>query len=343
MLHIRNAELGFSRNQIIHIQMNDDLRASYKTFKDRLLRNPRILNVTSASAPPHLLFNVNDFEWEGMESDEEVELNFLYVDHDYAETFDLEIVAGRDFSEDYPTDDPEAYVVNESAVRFMGMADPIGKRVILAGREGRIIGVVKDFNFKPLVFDISPMVMGIRPDWFYDLLIKISPDDIPGSLASIEKTFKEVSPAFPFQYEFLDEWVDMIYRPLQIMNKIFNGFAVLAVFISCLGLFGLASLLMEQKKKEIGIRKVLGASVPGVVFLLSRKFLKIILIANLIAVPAAYFAARVFLNLFVSRTDLDAGAIVATVASTFVVALMTISYQVVKTALADPIDSIRYE
>jgi putative ABC transport system permease protein len=343
MLHIRNAELGFSRNQIIHIQMNDDLRASYKTFKDRLLRNPRILNVTSASAPPHLLFNVNDFEWEGMESDEEVELNFLYVDHDYAETFDLEIVAGRDFSEDYPTDDPEAYVVNESAVRFMGMADPIGKRVILAGREGRIIGVVKDFNFKPLVFDISPMVMGIRPDWFYDLLIKISPDDIPGSLASIEKTFKEVSPAFPFQYEFLDEWVDMIYRPLQIMNKIFNGFAVLAVFISCLGLFGLASLLMEQKKKEIGIRKVLGASVPGVVFLLSRKFLKIILIANLIAVPAAYFAARVFLNLFVSRTRLDAGAIVATVASTFVVALMTISYQVVKTALADPIDSIRYE
>jgi putative ABC transport system permease protein len=343
MLHIRNAELGFSRNQIIHIQMNDDLRASYKTFKDRLLRNPRILNVTSASAPPHLLFNVNDFEWEGMESDEEVELNFLYVDHDYAETFDLEIVAGRDFSEDYPTDDPEAYVVNESAVRFMGMADPIGKRVILAGREGRIIGVVKDFNFKPLVFDISPMVMGIRPDWFYDLLIKISPDDIPGSLASIEKTFKEVSPAFPFQYEFLDEWIDMIYRPLQIMNKIFNGFAVLAVFISCLGLFGLASLLMEQKKKEIGIRKVLGASVPGVVFLLSRKFLKIILIANLIAVPAAYFAARVFLNLFVSRTRLDAGAIVATVASTFVVALMTISYQVFKTALADPIDSIRYE
>ena len=343
MLHLRNAELGFSRNQIVHIQMNDDLRASYKTFKDRLLRDPRIINVTSASAPPHLLFNVNNFEWEGMDREKEVELNFLYVDHDYAETFDLEIVAGRDFSEDYPTDASEAYVVNESAVHFMGMVDPLGKSVVLAGREGRIIGVVKDFNFKPLVFDISPMVMGIRPSWFYDLLIKIAPDDIPGSLASIEKTFKEVSPAFPFKYEFLDEWFDMIYRPLQIMNKIFNGFAVLAVFISCLGLFGLASLLMEQKKKEIGIRKVLGASVPGVVFLLSRKFLKIILIANMIAIPAAYFAARVFLNLFVSRTKLGAGAIVATVASTFVVALMTISYQVVKTALADPIDSIRYE
>jgi putative ABC transport system permease protein len=343
MQHLRNAEIGFSREQIIHILMNDDLRASYGTFKDELLKHPRILNVTSASAVPHLLFNVNDFRWEGMDREKEVELNFLYVDHDYAETFDLEIVSGRDFSEDYPTDASEAYVVNESAVRFMGMEDPIGKRVELAGREGRIIGVVKDFNFKPLVFDISPMVMGIRPSWFFDLLIKIDSRDISGSLAFIEKTFKEVSPDFPFQYQFLDDWFEIIYMPLKIMNKIFNGFAVLAVFISCLGLFGLASLLMEQKKKEIGIRKVLGASVPGVVFLLSRKFLKIILIADLIAVPAAYVVAGIFLNLFVSRTKVGPGAIIGTVALTFVVALITISYQVFRTALADPVDSIRYE
>jgi putative ABC transport system permease protein len=343
MQYIRNTEFGFSREQIVHILMNDKLRDSHKTFKDKLLQDPRILNVTFASAPPHFLFNVNDFEWEGMDPDKEVELDFLYVDHDYAETFDLEIVQGRDFSEKYLTDASEAYIVNESAVRFMGMADPIGKRVVLAGREGRIIGVVKDFNHKPLVFDISPMVMGIRPSWFYDLLIKISPEDIPGSLAYIEKVFNEVSPAFPFWYQFLDDWFEMIYVPLKIMNTIFNSFAFLAVFISCLGLFGLASLLLEQRRKEIGIRKILGASVPGVVFLLSRKFLKIILVANLIAVPAAYFAARMFLNLFVSRTKLDAGGIVATVAFTFVVALITISYQVIKTARAVPVDSLRYE
>ena len=130
---------------------------------------------------------------------------------------------------------------------------------------------------------------------------------------------------------------------MRIINTIFNSFAFLAVFISCLGLFGLASLLLEQKRKEIGIRKVLGASVPAVMILLSRKFLKIILVANLIAVPAAYFAARTFLNLFVSRTKLGAGGIVATVAFTFVVAMVTISYQVIKTALANPVDSIRYE
>ncbi|NIM90547.1 MAG: FtsX-like permease family protein [Candidatus Aminicenantes bacterium] len=343
MRFIRNTGLGFSREQIVHIMMNDELRSAHKTFKDRLLQDPRIRNVTFASAVPHLLFNVHNFEWEGMETDKEVELDFLYVDHDYAETFDLEIVKGRDFSEDYPTDASEAYIVNESAVRFMEMSNPIGKRVVLAGREGRIIGVVKDFNHKPLVFDITPLVMGIRPSWYYDLLIKISPEDIPGSLAYIEKVFKDASPGFPFRYQFLDEWFEMIYMPLRIMNTIFNSFAFLAVFISCLGLFGLASLLSEQKRKEIGIRKVLGASVPGIMFLVSKKFLKIILIANLIAVPASYFATRMFLNLFVVRTKLDAGVVVATVALTFVVALVTISYQVIKTALANPVDSLRYE
>ncbi len=343
MRHIRNTELGFSREQIVHIQTNDQLREAYKTFKERLLQDPHILNVTYSSAPPHLLFNVNNFEWEGMDSDREVELNFLYVDHDYAETFGLEIVQGRDFSEEYPTDATEAYVVNEAAVRFMGMADPIGKRVVLAGRPGRIIGVVKNFNHQPLIFDISPLVMGIRPSWYYDLLIKINPRDIQGSLAYIERIFKDTSPAFPFEYRFLDDWFEEIYVLLKIMNKILNSLAFLAVFISCLGLFGLASLLLEQRKKEIGIRKVLGASTRGIMFLLSRKFLRIILVANLIAVPLAYFAAEKFLNLFVYRTKLDVGVVMVTVGVTFVVALVTIGYQVIKTALADPIDAIRYE
>lgn len=340
---IRNTELGFTREQIVHIQVNDQLRESHKSFKERLLQNPRILNVTYASAPPHFLFNVNNFEWEGMDKEKDVEVNFLYVDPDYAETFGLEIVQGRDFSEQYPTDATEAYLVNESAVRFMGMSDPVGKRVTLAGREGHIIGVVKNFNHKPLIFDISPMVMGIRPSWYYDLLIKISPEDIPGSLAHIEKIFKEVSPAFPFEYRFLDDFFETIYVPLKIMNVIFNGFAFLAIFISSLGLFGLSSLLLEQRRKEIGIRKILGASIAGVVFLVSRKFLRIILIANVIAVPLSYFAAKAFLSLFVYRVKLDTGVIAATVALTFLAALITISHQVIRTALADPIDAIRYE
>ena len=179
--------------------------------------------------------------------------------------------------------------------------------------------------------------------WYYDLLVKISPEDIPGSLAYIEKVFKEVSPEFPFDYHFLDDFFETIYVPLKIMNTIFNSFAFLTVFISCLGLFGLASLLLEERKKEIGIRKILGASISGIMFLISKKFLKIILIANLIAVPLAYFAAKMFLSLFVYRTKLDARVVLATMAFSFVAALLTISYQVIRTALADPIDAVRYE
>jgi putative ABC transport system permease protein len=340
---VRNANLGFARDQILHIQVNDQLRDDHKLFKERLLRDPRILNVTYASAVPHFLFNVNNFEWEGMATDKDVELNFLYVDHDYAETFDLEIVQGRDFSEAFPTDADEAYIVNESAVRFMGMDNPIGKRVALAGREGRIIGVVKNFNHKPLIFDISPMVMGIRPSWFYDALIKISPGGIEGSLAYIEKVFREVCPDFPFEYHFLDDWFEFVYSPLKVINSIFNVFAFLAVFISCVGLLGLSSLLLDQKRKEIGIRKVLGASTAGVMILLSSKFLRIVLLANIIAVPVSYFVTRMLLSFFVQRTKLDAGLILATVAFTFVVTLMTISYQVIKTAHTNPADAIRYE
>ena len=166
---------------------------------------------------------------------------------------------------------------------------------------------------------------------------------MPASLAFIEEVFKETSPGFPFRYNFLDEWFELIYSPLRIMNTIFNSFAFLAVFISCLGLYGLASLLMEQRKKEIGIRKVLGASIPGIIFQLTRKFLRIVLIANLIAVPAAYFAAKMFLNLFVYRTQLDLGVVAGTIAFTFIVAIVTISYQVIRNALANPVDSIRYE
>jgi putative ABC transport system permease protein len=343
MRYIRNTDLGFSREQIVHIQMNDRLREVHKAFKERLLQNPGILSVTYSSAPPHLLFNVNNFEWEGMDREKEVELNFLYVDPDYAETFGLEIVQGRDFSDEYSTDATEGYVVNESAVRFMGMKDPIGKRVSLAGRKGRIIGVVKDFNYKPLIFDISPLVMGIRPSWYYDLLIKVSPRDIQGNLAYIEKVFKETSPAYPFAYQFLDDQFEEIYLPLKAINYIFNSFALLAVFISCLGLFGLVALLMEQKKKEIGIRKVLGASITGVLVLLSKKFIRIILVANVIAVPVAYYAAKSLLSFFVYKTKMEAAEVVATVAFTFAVALVTISCQVVKTALLNPIDAIRYE
>jgi putative ABC transport system permease protein len=341
--YIRNADLGFDRERIVRFQVNDALREKYDLFKERLLRNPRVLNVTAASALPHLLFNVNDLEWEGMDSENPVEVNFLYVDHDYAETFGLEIVKGRDFSKEFLTDSSEAFVVNESALPQLGFEEPLGKRITLAGQAGRIIGVVKDFNFKPLIFEISPLVMAIRPDWYFDLLVKIAPEEMPRTLTYIKDVFEEVSPGFPFDYAFIDDLFNRIYSPLRFIGSILDAFTGLALFISCLGLFGLASLLTEQRRKEVGIRKVLGASASGILALLSRKFVLTVLAANIIAAPVSYFVARQFLNFFVYRTEIDPLVFLAAASVTFAVALATVSFQVLKTARVNPADCLRYE
>jgi putative ABC transport system permease protein len=340
---IRNADLGFDRERIIRFQANDALRAKYDLFKERLLRNPRVLNMTAASALPHLLFNVNDLQWEGMNREKPVEVSHLYVDPDYAETFGLKIVQGRDFSKEFPTDASEAFIVNESALPLLGFADPLGKKLTLGRREGRIIGVVKDFNFRPLIFKISPLVMAVRPDAYYDLMVKISPDEMAGTLASIKDVFTEFAPGFPFDYRFIDDFFNLVYSPLKFFNGILDVFTGLALFISCLGLFGLASLLTEQRRKEVGIRKVLGASASGILTLLSRRFFLTVLAANMVAAPLSYLAARAFLNLFVYRTPFDPLVILAASAVTFAVALATVSFQVLKTARINPIDCLRYE
>jgi len=341
--YIRNADLGFDRERIIRFQVNDPLRKKYDLFKERLLQNPRVLNVTAASALPHLLFNANDLKWEGMNRKTPVEVSHLYVDPDYAETFGLEIVRGRDFSKEFQTDSSEAFVVNESALPLLGFEDPLGKRLTLGRREGRIIGVVKDFNFRPLIFEISPLVMAVRPDSYFDLMVKISPNEVPRTLAYVKDVFREFAPGFPFDYAFIDDIFNLVYSPLEFFNRILDAFTGLALFISCLGLFGLASLLTEQRRKEVGIRKVLGASASGILALLSRRFFLTVLAANVVAVPISFFATRMFLNLFVYRTAFNPLVILAASSITFAVALATVSYQVLKTARINPAECLRYE
>jgi len=340
---IRNADLGFDRERIIRFQANDALREKYDLFKERLLRNPNVLNVTAASALPHLLFNFNDLEWEGMDAESPVEVNVLSVDPDYTETFGLEIVRGRDFSKEFPTDSTEAFVVNESALPLLGFEEPLGKTITLAGREGRIIGVVKDFNFQPLIFEIAPLVMAVRPDQYYDILVKIGPEMMPRTLAYMKDVFSDVAPGFPFDYRFIDEFFAMVYKPLGFMNGILDVFTGVVLFISGLGLFGLASLLTEQRKKEVGIRKILGASAPGILSLLSRRFFLTVLVANVIAVPLAYFVTRTFLNLFVYRAPFNPIVVLVAVLATFTVALLAISGQVLRTSRVNPVECLRDE
>ncbi len=341
--YIRNVDLGFDRERVVRFQMNDGLRQKYDLFKERLLQNPKVLKVTAASAVPHLLFNFQNLEWEGMPSEKGVEINCLYVDHDYAETFGLEIVQGRDFSKAFPTDSSEALLINESALPFLGFKEPLGKKLTLGGRDGRIVGVVKDFNFAPLIFEISPLVMAIRSDWYFDLLVKVSPEEMTGTLAHIKDVFTEFAPGFPFDYRFIDDFFDLVYKPLGFFGRILDAFTGIALFISCLGLCGLAAQLTEQRRKEVGIRKVLGASAPGILALLTRRFFLTVLAANVVAAPISYFATRMFLNLFVYRTAFDPLVVLTASAVTFAVALATVSFQVLRTARVSPVECLRYE
>jgi ABC-type antimicrobial peptide transport system permease subunit len=221
----------------------------------------------------------------------------------------------------------------------MGMESPLGKEVLGA----TIVGVVKDFNFSSLHSEIKPLAIQHRPDMLRYLLVKMKPGNISGSISLLAATWGKLVPGTPFDYRFLDEDIDRMYRTDQRTGKIINSFTVLALFIACLGLFGMASFTAEQRTKEIGIRKVLGATISGITFSLIREFGKWVLLANLIAWPLAYFTMNRVLEAYAYRISLDFWIFLAAGASALIVAIMTVGYQSIKAALANPVESLRYE
>jgi putative ABC transport system permease protein len=251
-------------------------------------------------------------------------------------------VEGRFFSEEFPTDVTQAVVVNEAAVKAMGMESPVGKRLRFRDWEATIIGVIKDFHQTSLHNPIEPLVFRYSYD-FPHILAKISSKNVPETLVFMEKTWKKFVKDYPFSYEFLDEKIDNFYKTERTIGKVFQYFTSVAILIACLGLFGLASFTAEQRTKEIGIRKVLGGKVSGIILLLSREFTKWILLANVIAWPVAYLVANRWLQNFAYRVNMGLGIFIFSAASALVIAILTVSYQAIKAALANPVDSLRYE
>jgi putative ABC transport system permease protein len=223
------------------------------------------------------------------------------------------------------------------------MEDPVGKWLMLRDTELPIIGIVKDYHFRSLHSEIEPLLLVNDPSLYRYILMKLDSGDIPGTLANIESTWKTFFPDTPFEYHFLDEAYGSLYRTEQRMGTLFNYFTGLAILISCLGLFGLASFMAEKRTKEIGIRKVLGASVSGVVILLNREFIKWVLIANIVAWPAAYYLMFKWLQSFAYRTNMGVWSFALAALIAFAIAVVTVSYQSIKAAITNPVDSLRYE
>jgi putative ABC transport system permease protein len=340
---IRNKELGFNRQHVISLPMNTGLRESYESFKNELLQHASISHVTSATSRPTQVGNINPVYWEGRGPEQYEIMNFVSCDHDYIQTFEMEIVAGRDFSRDFPTD-RRNYIVNEEAIKFMGLEDPVGKIFSIWEYEGQILGVVKNFHSRSLHDEIVPLVITLNQTWGPNyVFVRIGSGNIPQTLSNIEKIWKKFSPHYPFHYQFLDEVFEQQYRTDQRTGKIFKYFAILAIFISCLGIFGLAAFTAEQRTKEIGIRKVLGASVSGIISLVSKEFIILLALANIIAWPAAFVLIKRLLNSYAYRTTITAWTFLAAGTLATIIALLTVSYQAFKAARTDPSRALRYE
>ncbi len=340
--YVKQKELGFDKDNIVVLPLvGDDVKAKSKTLKTQLLERPNILSVTACSQVPRNGFTRNGYIPEGFKNP--ITIYVVDVDEDFLETFDVDVVMGRNFSKEFASD-KSAYLINESLARQLNWQDPIGKTIRRNG-DHRVVGMVKDFHFATLHSKIQPLIITNQPwrNLFNKLAVKISAGNVSGTLNSIERTWQHVVPSVPFNYWFLDESFDRLYKSEQRFQRVFLYFSGLAILIALLGLFSLTSLSTEQRTKEIGIRKVLGASVLGITSLLSKDFLKLVIVANVLAWPVAYYFMNRWLESFAYRTDINLLMFVLAGAFALFVALCTVSYQAVRTALTNPVDVLRYE
>jgi len=339
--HIQTKNLGFDEENVVVIptqQMPGPLLL--ERFQDVLAARPDVLGITGTSSS-----FTRGYSLEGWDYKEEEKRAYVYrVEANYVNVMGMELVAGRTFDPQRATDSTGAVLVNEAFVRDFGWADPIGQTIDGFYAEPVVVGVVKDINFLSLHQAVEPMVLTLDPGWgVRHLLVRIAPGDAPATLDALRATWQDVAPGVPFQYSFLDDDLNQQYESEQRWSRIVGYGAVFAVLIACLGLFGLAALSVAGRTKEIGIRKVLGASVTRVTLLLSKDFVKLVLVAVVLAAPVAYVALQRWLDGFAYRIEMSGWTFLIAGLTALVIALATVGYQAVRAALTDPVESLRYE
>jgi len=340
-------DLGFEKEQIVYIPIKGALNQKYNTVKQELLADPGILNITATHNPiTNVGWNDHNWNWEGRDPYTDPLITYMFIDGDFIETFDIEMTKGHFFSKKFAfpvSENSNSVVVNEAFMRMMQTDTPVGQLISHEDDNYRIMGVVKDFHFKPLYTHIEPLILFVSPENFRYLYIKIRPDNIHETIERIETVYKKFNPAFPFQYHFLDEDFARLYRDNQRIGTILKYFAFLAIFISCLGLLGLASFMAEQRTKEIGIRRVLGSSEMAIFVLLIKEFIKWVIIANIIACPIAFLAINGYLQNYAYRTNIGLNIFILTGLLSVIIALATVSFQAIKAGHANPVDALKYE
>jgi len=343
MNYIESKNLGYNRENLISVTMEGELRTKYNILKDELQKSADIKSVSRISTEPTDIYgSTAAVGWIGQDTTKSIMFTTVGIGYDFFQTMQMKMVAGRAFSKDYPTDTAN-YILNEIAVRETGYKDPIGQPLRVFGRPGKIIGVVKDFHFHSMHTQIGPIIFRSGEHEQGPILIRTQPGKSREAVASIERLCKQLNPAFPPSYHFVDEQYQKLYQNEQIINKLSDVFAFLAVFISCLGLLGLAMFTAEQRIKEIGIRKVLGASIRSLFALLSREFVMLVTIALFIATPVTWYVMDKWLHSFQYYAPLNWWVFAIAGVLTILIALATVSFQAIKAALVNPVKSLRSE
>lgn len=348
--YIHNKNLGFAKEDLLYMPLEGGLSKNYLAFKDELLKQPGIRNVSSAGhSPVEVGSSTQGVRWPGKDTTKLILFSNNPITYDYIKTLDIQLIAGRDFDPSYSLDTMN-YLINEAAARKIGYKDPVGRELTMWGDKGSIIGLMKDFHHNSLKVPIEPLILRLfKKSWMGEggywgsVIIRTEKGKTREAIASMESTFKKFNPGFPFKYYFTDDEIMKNYKAEYTVSKLSRYFAFLAIFISCLGLFGLVMFTAEQKTKEIGIRKVLGATVAGIVKMLSKDFLKLVLIASVIAFPIAWWMMKSWLNDFKYRVDIGWWVFVVAGVAALLIALLTISFQSIKAAIANPVKSLRTE
>jgi putative ABC transport system permease protein len=345
--YIQNKDLGFNKDHVITMRYNSFLDKQYEAFKADLLKNPAIKDVGRSSRIPsgRLLDDQSAQVLEGGSMQPiKVDIKELSVDYSFINTYGIQMAAGRDFLS-APKADSNNYIVNEATVNTLGWKNPenaIGKDIKYGSVTGKVIGVVKDFHFESLHQQIIPMIF-LKDTRFNYASVKIEGRNVKSAISTLHDTWSKYLPETPFDYTFLDDKFAQLYNSEQQQGQLFTIFSCIAIFIACLGLFGLSAFTITQRVKEIGVRKVLGASVPQIVLELSKDFLKLVLIASLIGLPVAWFSMNKWLLDFASRVTISWWILASAGIIALIIAFATISIQSIKAALANPVDSLRSE
>jgi ABC-type antimicrobial peptide transport system permease subunit len=344
--YAQNRESGYNKEQLIYTSIEGDITKNYEIIKQELLNSRTAISVTKTFAPMSQAWgNTWDVHWQGKDPDARYSFDVFFADAEWTKTVGTTIIEGRDIDIYTYSTDSTAMLLNESAVKIMNLEHPVGEIIRTQGRDWHVVGLVKDFILRSPYAPVAPMFIGGPAGWGFNTMhIKLNGNNrTTDNLAKVEQVFKQYNPSYPFEYRFVDEEYARKFQNEQKTGSLATWFAGLAIFISCLGLFALVAYMAETRKKEIGIRKVLGASVASIMYLLSKEFLILVLISILIASPIGWWAMNRWLTNFAYRTDIPWWLFATVGCLSILIALLTVGFQAIKAATANPVKAIKSE